>query len=187
MKDLLHRSSNSMIISGVLNLLFGASALIWSRLTFLTLVWIFATVMIIQGIYQLTTTVKYSREKKHSWIFFLLAFINVGAGIAALVYADITVLFLIMLMGLTWLATGILEVIAAFQLRREIHNEGWLPIIGLISIFSGSFVLLKPGDGALDLLWLIAAYAIVFGIGLLILGFKAKKWITFDDIAIWAE
>jgi uncharacterized membrane protein HdeD (DUF308 family) len=116
-----------------------------------------------------------------------LAFINLGAGIAALLYPHVTVLFLIMLMGLTWLATGMLQIIAAFRLRREIHNEAWLVLTGLISILSGLFVLLKPGDGALALLWLISAYAIAFGTGLLILGIKAKKWIYIDDIIMWAE
>jgi len=90
-------------------------------------------------------------------------------------------------MGLTWLATGTLQIVAAFRLRKEIHNEGWLVIIGLISILTGTFVLLRPGDGVLALLWLIAAYAIVFGTGLLILGFKAKKWISMDDVMMWAE
>jgi uncharacterized membrane protein HdeD (DUF308 family) len=187
MKNLLHRLSDSMIISGILNLMFGAFALIWPRVTLLTLVWIFAIVMLIQGFYQLASTFLYSREKKHSWIFFLLAFINLGAGIAALLYPHVTVLFLIVLMGLTWLATGTLQILAAFRLRKEIRNEGWLVIIGLISILSGLFVLLRPGDGALALLWLIAVYAIVFGIGLLVLGFKAKKWISMDDIIMWAE
>ena len=186
MKNLLHRLSGSMIISGMLNLMFGAFALIWPRVTLLTLVWIFAIVMLIQGFYQLASTFLFSREKNHSWIFFLLAFINLGAGIAALLYPHVTVLFLIMLMGLTWLA-GMLQIIAAFRLRKEIYNEGWLAIIGLISILSGLFVLLRPGDGALALLWLIAVYAIVFGVGLLILGFKAKKWISIDDIIMWAE
>ena len=182
MKSLLHRLSGSMIISGMLNLIFGAFALIWPRVTLLTLVWIFAIVMMIQGFYQLGSTLLYSREKKHSWIFFLLAFINLGAGLAALLYPHVTVLLLITLMGLTWLATGTLQIVAAFRLRKEIHNEGWLVIIGLISILTGTFVLLRPGDGVLALLWLIAAYAIVFGTGLLILGFKAKKWISMDDV-----
>jgi uncharacterized membrane protein HdeD (DUF308 family) len=187
MKNLLHRLSGTMIISGILNLMFGAFALIWPRVTLLTLVWIFAIVMMIQGLYQLVSTLFYSREKKHSWIFFLLAFINFGVGMGALLYPHITVLFLIMLMGLTWLATGMLQIIGAFRLRKEIYHEGWLAIIGLISILSGLFVLLKPGDGALALLWLIATYGIVFGIGLLILGFRAKSWITIDDITMWAE
>ena len=174
-------------MSGVLNLMFGAFALIWPRVTLLTLAWMFAIVMILQGIYQLTSTLRYHSEKKHSWIFFLLAFINLGAGIAALLYPHVTVLFLIILMGLTWLTTGTLQIVAAFRLRKEIHNEGWLVIIGLISILTGTFVLLRPGDGVLALLWLIAAYAIAFGIGLLILGFKAKKWISMDDVMMWAE
>jgi uncharacterized membrane protein HdeD (DUF308 family) len=176
-----------MIISGILNLMFGAFALAWPRITLLTLVWIFAMFMMIQGLCQLASTLMYSREKKHSWIFLLYAFINLGTGIVALVYPHITVLFLIMLIGLTWLATGMLQIIAAFRLRREIRNEGWLMLIGLVSILSGLFVLLKPGDGALSLLWLIAAYAIVFGIGLLILGFKAKRWISIGDMPMWAE
>jgi uncharacterized membrane protein HdeD (DUF308 family) len=47
----------------MLNLMFGAFALIWPRVTFLTLVWIFAIVMMIQGFYQLASTLLNSREK----------------------------------------------------------------------------------------------------------------------------
>ena len=83
----------------------------------------------IQGLYQLASTLMYSREK-HSWIFLLYAFINLGTGIAALVYPHITVLFLIMLMGLTWLATGMLQIIAAFRLRKKFGMKAWLMLIG---------------------------------------------------------
>ncbi len=63
MKSLLHRLSGSMIISGVLNLMFGAFALIWPRVTFLTLVWIFAIGMVIQGFYQLARRSCIARKK----------------------------------------------------------------------------------------------------------------------------
>jgi uncharacterized membrane protein HdeD (DUF308 family) len=187
MKNLIHRLSGSLIISGTLNLLFGILALMWPGITLVILVWMFAIAVILQGIYLLISTIRLNKEMNCSWIFFLLAFLNIIAGIVSLVFPHITAYFLIMLMGLTWLASGFLEIVAAFQLRKEIRNEGWLALIGLISVLSGLFVIINPGAGALALLWLIAVYAILFGLGLLMLGFRAKKWTNMDDLAMWAE
>jgi uncharacterized membrane protein HdeD (DUF308 family) len=175
------------MLLGAFNLLFGVLTLIWPGITLTILIWLFAITMLVQGFYLLISTIKHSLELNDSWMFYLLASINLGAGIVALFYPDITVYLLIILMGLTWLATGISQIIAALQLRKEIRNEGWLALTGLVSMLSGLSVLINSGAGALALLWLIAIYAILFGVGLLILGFKAKKWIIFDDLAMWAE
>ena len=186
MKNLIHRLSGSIIILGIVNLLFGILTLIWPGITLITVIWMFAIVAIVQGVYLLISTIRYNKIRE-SWIFFLLALFNILAGIISLIFPQATAYFLIMLMGLTWAASGVLEIMAAFQLRKEIRNEGWLALIGLISILCGLFVIINPGAGALALLWLIAIYAIVFGIGLLMLGFKAKKWSRIDDLAMWVE
>ncbi len=187
MKNLIHRLSGSLITLGILNLLFGILTFIWPGITLVTLVWMFAIAVILQGAYLLISTFRYNKQMNHSWIFLLLALSNIFAGIILLIYPRLTAYLLIILMGITWLVTGILEIIAAFQLRKEILNEGWLGLIGLISVLSGLFVIINPGAGALALLWLIAVYAILFGTGLLVLGFKAKKWTRFDDLTMWAE
>ena len=67
--------------------------------------------------------------------------------------------------------TGVLQVMAAIQLRREIENEWLLGLGGVLSVLFGLFVLFRPGSGALAVVWLMAIYAIGFGVALVAFSF----------------
>lgn len=70
---------------------------------------------------------------------------------------------------------GATEIALAFKLRREIKGEWFLILMGLLSIVFAIMLLWNPLPGALALLWLIASYAIVFGILGIILGFRLRS------------
>ena len=53
---------------------------------------------------------------------------------------------------------------AAIHVRSHLNNEFWLIIGGITSILFGVLMIWYPLAGALALVWLIGAYAIVFGI-----------------------
>jgi uncharacterized membrane protein HdeD (DUF308 family) len=59
-------------------------------------------------------------------------------------------------------------------LRKVIHNEWWLVLSGVASLLFGIALLISPGAGALALIWLIATYAIIFGVLLLVLAFRLR-------------
>jgi uncharacterized membrane protein HdeD (DUF308 family) len=90
----------------------------------------------------------------------------------------LTAVFLVTIMGFSWLFSGALEIYAAIRLRKEIDNEGWLILSGVLSMLAGIFVIANPGGGALAMVWLIAAFAIVFGIFMILLALKAKNWVV---------
>ena len=72
--------------------------------------------------------------------------------------------------------TGILEIVAAVRLRHEITNEWMLGLGGLISVALGLLLFFQPAVGSLALIWTIAGYAVVFGILLVVLGFRLRNW-----------
>ncbi len=59
---------------------------------------------------------------------------------------------------------GILTVFGALRLQIDNSDKTVLVLSGLVSVAFGVLMLAKPGDGALVLLALIAAYSLVVGI-----------------------
>ncbi|MDF2972243.1 MAG: HdeD family acid-resistance protein, partial [Microvirga sp.] len=64
---------------------------------------------------------------------------------------------------------------AAFKLNPE-YGRGWLIFSGIVSVLFGIALLIAPLVGAVVLTWWLGAYALVFGIGLLVLAFKLRRW-----------
>ena len=73
------------------------------------------------------------------------------------------------------IATGLLEIVAAIRLRRQIEGEVWLALAGIASVVFGGLLIARPGTGALTILWLIAFYAVAFGVILVLLAFRVRR------------
>ena len=94
--------------------------------------------------------------------------------VIAFAWPGVTVVFFVTLMGVWSLVTGVLEIVAAFKLNAT-HGRGWLIFSGVVSVLFGLALLVGPLVGAVVLTWWLGAYAMVFGITLLVLGFKLKS------------
>jgi uncharacterized membrane protein HdeD (DUF308 family) len=77
-------------------------------------------------------------------------------------------------MAIWAIATGLIEIVTAIRLRSEIEGEWLLIFSGVVSVLFGVVLLARPGQSVLALLWLIATFAVVFGVVLVILAFKAR-------------
>ena len=60
------------------------------------------------------------------------------------------------------------------RLRERIRGELWLGLAGLVSVLVGVAMFFFPAAGALSILWLIGAFAVVFGIFLVGLGWRLR-------------
>jgi uncharacterized membrane protein HdeD (DUF308 family) len=101
--------------------------------------------------------------------------LGILAGLLTFEMPAITALGLLILIAAWAMVTGILEIVAAIRLRKEIANEWLLVLAGIASLVFGVLLVLQPAAGALVLVWWIGAYALVFGILLLVLAFRMRR------------
>ena len=174
MERLLSISWWALALQGGCALIFGVLALMWPGITLIVLAALFAAYTIVSGAVAVFSALR-NRAEKGWWLWLLLGLVSVAVGVLALVYPGVTALFLVLLMGANAIVTGALELWMAFQLRKEMRGEWLLGLAGLVAVVFGVYVMLFPGAGALALVWLVALYAIVNGVLLLALAWRAHR------------
>jgi uncharacterized membrane protein HdeD (DUF308 family) len=165
-----------VVLRGVLAILFGVLAFVWPAITLLTLVVMFGVYAIVDGLVAAWTGLSRTKDSPRWWTFLLEGILSIGAGVIALLWPGLATLVLIYMIASWAVITGILEIVAAIRLRNEITNEWILGLGGLVSIALGVLLFLQPLAGGLAIIWTVAAYAVIFGVLLVILGFRLRNW-----------
>ena len=174
MEDLISRTWWVLALQGACALAFGILALLWPDITLLWLVALFAAYALIAGVITVVGVVRNRRREEYWWLLLLLGLSSIAAGVIAVLHPDLTALVLVLLMGANALVNGVLHIALAIQLRKVIRGEWLMVAAGIVSIVFGILVFLFPGAGALALVWLISAYAILIGILLLAVALRAR-------------
>ena len=164
------------VVRGLIAILFGILALIWPELTLIVLVWSFGAFVFVDGLFSVYSGLSRHKEYDRWWVILIEGIFGIAFGVLAFIWPSITGLVLLAIIVAWALVTGLFEIIAAVQLRRAIENEWLLAFSGVLSILLGIAMLVWPGASAVALAWLIGVYAIVFGITLIALGFRLRKF-----------
>jgi uncharacterized membrane protein HdeD (DUF308 family) len=166
---------SALAIRGVIAIAFGVLALLLPGLTLAALILLFAAYAIVDGVSAVITGIRHPTSNRPEWLMIVGGVAGIVAGIIAVFLPGITALFLVTLIGAWAIVTGIAEIVAAWQLRKEIQGELLLALNGAISVIFGIYLWLFPGAGAIALVWLIAAFAIASGVVLLLLAFRMRS------------
>ena len=168
----------AVLLRGIAAVIFGLLAFFWPGATGVALVLLFGAYAFVDGIFSLVAAIR-AAESHERWIAFAIEGI-IGLIIAAITFFDplITAIALYWLIAIWAVLTGVFELVAAVQLRALVPQEILLVIGGLSSIAFGILMVVFPRFGALAVIWLIGAYAIVFGIILVTLAFRLRAHIS---------
>jgi uncharacterized membrane protein HdeD (DUF308 family) len=154
----------ALLIRGIAAVIFGILAWIWPGATWVAIGILFGAYALVDGVFALVATFRAAESHLRWWPLLLEGI--VGIVIAGITFYDVR----ITLLALYWtiaawaFLTGIFEIVAGIQLRKHLANEFWLILGGIASIVFAILMIYFPMAGALAIIWLIAAYAIVFGI-----------------------
>jgi uncharacterized membrane protein HdeD (DUF308 family) len=163
-----------VLLRGICAVVFGILAFVWPGLTLLTLVLLYGAYALVDGVLSIAWGVTGRAAPRPWWVMILVGLLGVAAGIVTFLYPGITAIVLLAIIAFAALVRGVLEIAAGIRLRKEIEGEFWLILGGVLSIVFGVFLLLRPGVGALAVVWLIGSYAIVFGIVAIMLAFRLR-------------
>ena len=101
---------------------------------------------------------------KLRWAVGLSGALSIAVGVVILLWPGISLFALTILFGAYMTASGVVGLVAAISGNFIKEHRGWLAFGASLSIVAGVLVLVWPNIGALALLYIIGAYAIVFGI-----------------------
>jgi uncharacterized membrane protein HdeD (DUF308 family) len=162
-----------LTLRGILALLFGAMALLWPEITLLLLALVYGVYAITDAILAAIGATRAAKGQRAPLV--VAAVFGLLAGILALLWPGLTVLVFTLLVGGWAIVTGVMEIVAAIRMRKQIEGE-WLTIVsGVLSVLFGVLVVIWPGSGALTVALLIGIYAIAAGITWIALSLRVRK------------
>jgi uncharacterized membrane protein HdeD (DUF308 family) len=165
-----------LLLRGVASILFGILAFIWPGLTLVALIFLWGAYAIIDGGIALWAAISgRAGEMAPRWWLIVVGIVGVLAGLVAFSSPGVTALVLLMFIAGWAIVIGALEIWGAIQLRKEIEGEWWLILSGLLSMAFGIWLIARPGSGALALVWIIAAFAVLHGCTLIALALRLKN------------
>jgi len=165
-----------LLLRGIIAIAFGLLTWFQPGISLAALVLLFGAYVLADGILGVWTALAGRKQHEDWWVLLLWGLMGIGVGILALLAPGITALALLFYIAVWAIATGALEIVAAIRLRKTIKGEWWLILGGLASIVLGVWLMARPGVGILALLWLVATYAIFFGVLMVILAFKVRAF-----------
>jgi uncharacterized membrane protein HdeD (DUF308 family) len=101
--------------------------------------------------------------------------IGLWAGLFALKTSLPSPLASIALIWLWAVGTGILQIVEAVRLRKEISGNVWLALGGLVTVCFGWVVWLRPFIGVVGLAVAIAVFALLWGVFEILLGKELRS------------
>jgi uncharacterized membrane protein HdeD (DUF308 family) len=161
-------------LQGLASVILGVLLLAWPEISVYALTIVF-------GIYTLATGItafagafsSQSKDERGSLV--LSGLLGIVVGVIVLVWPSISALALLYVIGIYAVMLGTLAIISSFRLPLDGRDSALMALTGLVSIVFGIVIFAKPGAGALAVLALIAAFALVIGVSELVVAIGGKE------------
>lgn len=163
-----------VLLRGLAAIIFGILAFIWPGITLAVMILFWGAFVLADGVIALASAIIGGNVGPRWWLA-LIGVLGVVVGVLTFLMPGVTALVLLVFIATWAIILGVFQIFGAIRLRKEIDNEWWLILSGVLSVLFGVVLLAQPGAGALALVWVIGAYAIVFGVMLVALSLRLRK------------
>ncbi len=163
-----------LAVRGTLAMILGIIAFSAPSAALTVLVSFFGAYALVDGVFALLAAARWHHVDERWWLLMLEGVVGIGVGIFVFAHPLASAVGLVTVVAIWAIITGIAEIAAAIRLHRIIAGEWLLGVSGVLSVLLGAALLLAPGAGLLFVIYLIGAYALLFGASLLVLAFRLR-------------
>ena len=164
------------LLAGALTTVFGVAVVFWPGLTFLTLLYLFAAYVLVDGVVNFFNGINSVASKSATWFLgTILGVLEVGVGVYFVQHTALAFKTFILLMGFTLVFRGVFSLVSAYADRIS-EDDRMLMVIGsFLSLIVGIIVLFQPEAKGISFVWLLGLYALITGPMSLAVLLKSKR------------
>jgi len=165
----------TILLRGIVAVLFGIAAFVWPGMTIIFLISLFAVYALLDGIISVIVGIAQYGQQERWWATLLQGLAGIVVGLLTFLWPGVTGLILLYFIAAWSILTGLFEIVAAIRLRKVIVGEWLLAFAGVLSMLFGIVLFVHPAAGALGVVWMIGTFAILNGLLLIFLSLRIKS------------
>lgn len=163
------------LLEGVVAIVFGIMALVWPSSTLGVLIGIAGWFALIVGVIGVFAAIGAAGVGKPWGWKLTSAILGIITGLVILRWPGLTALFVLALVGVWAISTGIINIVSSFADRDTVPHAWLLALGGVVSVLFGIAMFAWPSVGLLTLVYLIGIYAILFGVINCVTAFQVRR------------
>ncbi len=115
---------------------------------------------------------------KYWYLGLLVGLLLVGVGLWSIIFPHQSIAVIAFVFSLTFLLTGLFEIIFAIANREEITDWGWILALGILKLVVGVLLLANPAISALTLAFYVGFIIFFRSLSTLIMAFNLKQYLV---------
>jgi len=163
----------TILLRGLASLAFGILAFVYPGVTLAVVVTLFGIYALVDGLLGLWGVYR-GKNEGTSITSLLTALVSVVAGLVCLMAPEFATRYVVLLIGLWNIAAGLLQLIGALVMWKEIEKPVWLALAGVAGAVLGGLIAFYPSFAAETMIRIIAATAVLIGLVLLVFGWQLR-------------
>jgi uncharacterized membrane protein HdeD (DUF308 family) len=165
----------AMALRGAVATAFAVLILVWPSIGLTALIALFGAFALVSGLATIVGAFSVPLPgSRRAWLV-SEGLLGVAVGVVVFIWPGLSALGLLYAIAAWAIALGIFEIALSFSLPISGRRSMLLGLSGLLSIAFGVIMFAKPGAGAIALLALIAAFALVSGVMQVVFAFELRR------------
>src|SRR5215210_535218 len=163
----------ALAVRGTAAVLIGLAAVAWPGLTLAVLIILYGAFAVVDGAFAIVAGLR-SIGGTRRWLLLAEGVLGLLAGLVALFWPGLAAVVVLYVFSFWAIFGGLMRILGAILLRREIDNEWTMALGGVLWILLGVVLAVLPGAGLLAVAWVIGVLTLAMGVTLIIQAFRVR-------------